>query len=135
MFKFNIDDSLTNIIRFIFYIFSGLLTTTVFLFIFALVVTLLDLDDFYNGVFAILSLIFGTFLSSYLYVGYTQNKGFLNGILIGFFVYFVIFLISVFLSNNGFSLTSLFHLVSSVLSGGIAGILRVNKKEKMKYIK
>lgn len=135
MFKFNIDDSLTNIIRFVFYIFSGLLTTTVFLFIFALVVTLLDLDDFYNGVFAILSLIFGTFLSSYLYVGYTQNKGFLNGILIGFFVYFVIFLISVFLSNNGFSLTSLFHLVSSVLSGGIAGILRVNKKEKMKYIK
>ena len=135
MFKFNIDDNLTNIIRFVFYIFSGLLTTTVFLFIFALVVTLLDLDDFYNGVFAILSLIFGTFLSSYLYVGYTQNKGFLNGILIGFFVYFVIFLISVFLSNNGFSLTSLFHLVSSVLSGGIAGILRVNKKEKMKYIK
>ncbi|MEE0946599.1 MAG: TIGR04086 family membrane protein [Acutalibacteraceae bacterium] len=100
------------------------------LFIFAVLFTYLDLKMYYNSIFAILALILGTFVGSSIFVSKIKTKGFLNGVLVAVIIYAIIFLVSAFVSKNSISLTTLFHIISAVLSGGIGGIIQVNKKSK-----
>ncbi len=135
MFKFLKNRDYAGVIRFTIYLLLGVIMTLVFLFIFALVITFFDLQGFYNGIFATVSIILGTFVSAYFYVSKIKSKGFLNGVLIGASIFIIIFIASLFLSDKGFSLSSLFHLISALLSGGIGGIIQVNKKQNLKYLK
>ncbi len=113
----------------------GIVVTFVALVIFAFVYTVTDIDEYYNAVFATLSLIIGCFFGARFTVGKIKNKGFLNGAFIGLIIFILTFIISLFISENSFSLTSLFHAVCTVLSGGVSGIIRVNKEMNKKYLK
>lgn len=108
----------------------GVLSTVVSLFVFAILFTVLDLKQYYNAIFATVSLIIGSFVGSSMFVNKIKSKGFVNGVLAAACIYAIVFLASLIFSENSFSLTSLFHLISSLLSGAIGGILQVNKKSK-----
>ncbi|MBE6729714.1 MAG: TIGR04086 family membrane protein [Ruminococcaceae bacterium] len=129
------DEKTAKLLRLIVFMSIGIIITLVALLLFAVLFTLLDLDKYLSGVFATVSLILGSFVSSYFYIAKINNKGLINGALLGLAIYLVTFIISLIISKNGFSLISLFHLICTVLSGAIAGILRVNKKSNMKYLK
>ncbi len=135
MFKFLKNQDYSGVVRFVIFLLLGVVMTLVSLFLFALVITVLDLQGFYNGIFATISLIIGTFLSAFFYVSKIKSKGFLNGVLLGAAIYIIVFIASLIISDKGFTLSSLFHLLSSLLSGGIAGIIQVNKKQNLKYLK
>lgn len=135
MFKFFKNQDYGNVIMFSIFLLIGVLITVLSLFLFAVLITVFDLEGYFNGIFATVSLIIGSFFASYFYVKKVKSKGFLNGILMGGAMYLLIFIASLIISDKGFSLTSLFYLISALLSGGIAGILVINKKQNLKYLK
>ena len=124
------NDSREYILNLLVSVLLGGLSAIISLFIFAVIFTVLDLELFYNAVFATLSLIIGCFIGSSVFVNKMKSKGFLNGITVALIIYAIVFVASLIFSDNGFSLSSLFHLAASLLSGAIGGILQVNKKSK-----
>ncbi len=113
----------------------GIVTTLGALFIFAIIMTAVDISTSVLPVFATISLIIGSFFGAMYTVGKIKKKGFLNGIIVGAVVFLVIFIISFFVSREGLTLTTVFHLVCCLLSGGISGIIRVNRETKKRYLK
>lgn len=113
----------------------GLAVTFIFLFVFAMVYTMTDIEEYYNAVFATLSLVAGAYFGAMYTVSKIKQKGFLSGMLVGLIMFVLVFIISVFVSKNSFSLTSIFHFICCLLSGGISGIIRVNKEMNKKYLK
>lgn len=113
----------------------GIITTLGALFIFAIIMTAVDISTSVLPVFATFSLIIGSFFSTMYTVGKIKKKGFLNGVIMGAIIFLVVFIISFFVSREGLTLTSVFHLICCLLSGGISGILSVNKQMKNKYLK
>lgn len=113
----------------------GIAVTFLSLFAFSAVYTLTDIDEYYNAVFATLSLIIGVYFGAMYSVSKIKEKGFINGMFIGIAVFLIVFLISIFMSENYFSLSSIFHFVCCLLSGGISGIIRVNRETNKKYLK
>lgn len=74
-----------------------------------------------------------------IFAGYISSKkigysGILNGMFCGLFIYLIIFLFSLFLSEKGFSIVSLSHFLISLISASIGGILGVNSSHKRKLI-
>lgn len=113
----------------------GIAVSFIFLLIFAAVYTLTDIEEYYNAVFATLSLIFGSFFGAMYTVSKLKSMGFLNGMFVGVMIFILVFIVSVFVSKNSFGLTTFFHFVCCLLSGGISGIIRVNKETNKKYLK
>lgn len=113
----------------------GIAVTFIMLFVFSAIYAMTDLEEYVNAIFATLSLIFGSFFGAMYTVGKLKQKGFINGTLVGLFIFMIIFAVSVFISDNSISLTSMFHLICCLLSGGISGIIRVNKEINKKYLK
>ena len=113
----------------------GFVITFISLLAFSAIYTLTDIEEYYNAVFATLSLIIGSFFGAMYTVSRIKQKGFMNGTFVGFLLFLIVFIISVFVSDNSFSLASVFHFVCCLLSGGISGILRVNKETNKKYLK
>lgn len=113
----------------------GLITTLASLLMFAIIMTAVDISTSVLPVLATISLIIGSFFGAMYTVGKIKKKGFLNGIIVGAVVFLVVFIISFFVSREGLTLTTVFHLICCLLSGGISGILSVNKQMKNKYLK
>ena len=62
----------------------------------------------------------------------TGSAGLAVGSLTGFFIFLVITSISLIFNGEPITILTLLKLMSSVLGGGIGGIIGVNKKEKIK---
>lgn len=113
----------------------GIAVTFISLLIFAAVYAAADIDEYYNAVFATVSLICGSFFGAMFTVSKIKNKGFIYGTLVGAAIFIIVFVVSCFVSVNSLSLVSLFHFICCLLSGGISGIIRVNKETNKKYLK
>lgn len=135
MLKNNELISKPNIIKFSISAAVGILVTVLLLFIFAVIFTFVDLKSYVGSLLAIVALSIGAFVSGYIFLSKEKEKGFLKGLIAGLFVYIIVFIGSLILSDNGLSLTSLFHLICASLAGAIAGIIQVNKQTEKKYLK
>ena len=62
----------------------------------------------------------------------TGSAGLAVGSLTGFFIFLVITSIALIFNGEPITILTLLKLMSSVLGGGIGGIIGVNKKEKIK---
>ena len=113
----------------------GALTTLVTLFVFSVIYTYVDIPEYFNAVFATVALILGAFLGGSFTVSKINEKGYLYGALVGVILFIFVFLISVVVSGNSISLTSLFHFLCTVTSEWIAGIIRANKESNKKYLR
>lgn len=109
--------------------------TLTMLFLFSFVYCYIDVKEWLGAVFALISLVFGAYFGARYTVGKLGQNGFMYGITVGFALFLFVFTFSLFLGDGKYSLTSLFNLICCVLSGGISGIIRVNKELNKKYLK
>ncbi len=133
--SYNFDVKNNNLRNIIFGVILGLLITLLTLFLFSVIYTYADIPEYYNTVFATISIIIGSFFGGRLTVSKINEKGYLYGAIVGAIIFFIIFLCSIFISGNSISLTSVFHFFGSVVSGCIAGIIRANKEINKKYLR
>lgn len=114
------------------YILGGILGTVItfaVMLLFAALLLAFNIDRSYSAPFATISVASGSFAASYLSAKKIGDKGYLTGLTVGFAVFIIITLISVF-SGNKLSLNTLFHFVIIMLSSLVGGICGVNKKPK-----
>ncbi len=114
---------------------SGLITTVVFIIVFAAVMYFLELDKSYSVVLATVSVAFGDFVTAYILAKKNKVKGFITGLAVGSAVFVIILLISLIADKGAVSINTLFHFIIFVLSGIIGGVMGVNKADSTKYIK
>ena len=133
--SYNFDVKNNNLLSIGFGVMIGAIVTLVTLFLFSVIYTYVDIPEYYNAVFATISLIVGSFFGGMFAVSKINEKGYLYGSLVGIIVFLLVFLVSVFTSRNSISLTSLFHFLGSTISGCIDGIIRANKETNKKYLR
>jgi putative membrane protein (TIGR04086 family) len=73
-----------------------------------------------------------TLMSGIISSRITGSAGLAVGSLTGFFIFLVIISIALIFNGEPITILTLLKLMSSVLGGGIGGIIGVNKKEKIK---
>lgn len=73
-----------------------------------------------------------TLMSGIISSRITGSAGLAVGSLTGFFIFLVITSIALIFNGEPITILTLLKLMSSVLGGGIGGIIGVNKKEKIK---
>lgn len=128
--KSNINDKWNIIIK---SVIIFIISTTVFIGIFAALMYFLELDKNYSMIFATLSVAFGCFITSFFASGKIGSKGYITGLIIGFSIFIIITLISMIIDKGKITSNTLFHFLIFILSSLIGGVMGVNKKPK-KYI-
>lgn len=113
---------------------GGIILIAVSLFGAAALCLATDMSENYSTLFAAFCLGAGSMLSGFLSSKKIRYSGMLNGIVCGFIIYLIVFIFSLFLSENGFTIISLSHFLISVISAAIGGILGVNSSHKRKII-
>lgn len=112
----------------------GIVLTTVCIFGASAFCLATDMSDSYSTLIAGICLGAGALVSGYLSGKKIKHSGLLNGMICGALIYLVVFIFSLFLSDNSFTVVSLSHFLVSVVSAGIGGILGVNATSKRKLI-
>lgn len=112
----------------------NIITTAVFIFLFAVVMYIAQTGYEYATVFATVSLAAGGFVSAFYLAKKIAKKGFLVGLLVGGAEFIIVTFISLFADKGGITVNTLFHLIIIMLSALIGGILGVNKAANKKYI-
>ena len=77
-------------------------------------------------------MVVATLMSGIISSRITGSAGLAVGSLTGFFIFLVITSIALIFNGEPITILTLLKLMSSVLGGGIGGIIGVNKKEKIK---
>lgn len=93
-----------------------------------------DLPESFSPTLSVVSMGIGTFFAGFLSAKKIKSSGILNGAATGGIIYLLIFFISLILSNSGFSMITVYHLLIAVLSGAIGGIIGVNSLSRKRLI-
>ena len=110
----------------------GSLSLVVALFLAASVCLAVDLSNNFSTLVSGICLGIGAAVSGFLSSKKIKSQGIVNGLFCGVILYFFIFLLSLFFSENSFSIITLSHLMISLLAAAIGGVLGVNTS-KNKY--
>jgi putative membrane protein (TIGR04086 family) len=127
-------DKVKGIRLFLGAVFNFLLTTAVFISVFAAAIYFLDLSLDYASIFATVSVGLGGFSAARGIAKKTGKKGAATGFLVGLTIFAVITLTALFVNKSAVTLNTLFHFVIIVLASTSGGILGVNKKKRKEYI-
>ena len=84
-----------------------------------------DLPEFYASVISAVCVGIGAMSSGFISSKKIMSGGIINGLICGGIIYAVILFISLFLSDNGFSMITVYHLLITLLSSAIGGVLGV----------
>lgn len=74
----------------------------------------------------------GSFFAGYFTVTAYKKRGLLLGCIAGALLFFIVFVTGVTHSNNGDLINTLTKCIIFTVAGGIGGVVRVNKKTKVK---
>lgn len=102
------------------------------LFIAASVCLAVDMSDNYSTLVSGICLGIGSMVSGFLSGKKIKSGGIINGGACGALLYFLVFLISLFISKSGFSAVSISHSAISLISSSIGGVISVNLSQKRK---
>lgn len=133
--SYSLDIKHNNLLSITFGVIIGMFVTLLSLFIFSILYTYVDIPEYYNAIFATISLIIGSFSGGMFTVSKINEKGYLFGSLVGLIIFLIVFLFSAFISKNSVTLTTVFHFLASVISGCISGIIMANKETNKKYLR
>lgn len=112
----------------------GLIVFAVLLPLFALVVTLLDLNISSTGPLASICIGISSAASGFIAAKKNNSKGLLLGSICGFIIFAIVKIIALLINPAGITLITLIHLTIIMLAGCIGGILGVNSNNKRKII-
>ena len=111
-----------------------IISTLVFVLIFAVVMYLIEGGYEYSSLFATVSIAIGALIASF-YLGNKQGqKGILIGLAVGGITFITVTLLSLLMDNGAVGINILFHFIIIMLASLIGAILGVNKKANQKYI-
>lgn len=110
-----------------------IVTSVVFISIFACAMYFLELDKSFSVIFATISIALSSLISSFFASKEIGNRGYVTGFIIGIATFITITLISLMIDKGSVTINTLFHFIIILLSSMIGGILGVNRKTK-KYI-
>lgn len=113
----------------------GLLSSAVFVFLFAALMYFFGLDKAYSVIMATASVAAGCFASAFYAAYSVKEKGLLIGALVGAVAFIAVLLISFVIDKGSVSINTLFHFIIFMLSALSGGVLGVNKAVNKKYIK
>jgi len=116
--------------RYIIGISLGVISTVVFILLFAFIMLIFKLDRAYSEAFATVSVSLGGFISAFYISKKSGEKGYIIGGALGIVYFLIITLISLLISKGKISTNTLFHFVIIILSSAVGGIVGVNKKSK-----
>jgi putative membrane protein (TIGR04086 family) len=91
-----------------------------------------DLDEVYSSVLSSISMGVGGITAGFLSSRKIRSGGMLNGLFCGLILYLPVFFLSLFLSETGFSMNTVYHFLITILSAVIGGVLGVNKNKNYK---
>lgn len=115
-------------------IIGGILLITVALLAAAALCLATDMAESFSTLVAGMCLGLGAMFSGFLASKKIKYSGLINGMFCGFIIYLLVFLFSLFLSENGFTIISLSHFLISVVASAIGGILGVNASQKRRIV-
>ncbi len=112
----------------------GAFFTIISIFIMAMISLYIDIPENYSGLFAGISLGVGNFVSGYLSSKKIRSGGILNGSICAVILYVIVVIVSLFVSENGFTHNTLYHFLITLISGMIGGIIGVNGSTRKNII-
>ena len=89
-----------------------------------------DLPQETASVISAICLGIGSVFSGFISAKKIKSGGIVNGLICGGAIYIIVLFISLFLSDNGFSLITVFHLVITLLMAAIGGVFGVSAASK-----
>ena len=113
---------------------GGILLITVALLAASALCLATDMGESFSTLVAGICLGLGAMFSGFLASKKIKYSGLINGMFCGFIIYLAVFIFSLFLSENGFTIISLSHLFISLISSAIGGILGVNASQKRRIV-
>lgn len=111
-----------------------ILTSFLFVLIFAVVMLLLEGGYQFSNLFATVSVAAGTLVAAFYLGKKLGNKGIFIGGSIGGITFIIITILSLILDNGAVGMNMLLRFIIIMLSGLIGGIIGVNKKTNQRYI-
>lgn len=112
----------------------GSIAVIISLFIAASFCLATDMSDNYSTLVSGVCLGVGALTSGFLACKKIRSGGIINGGLCGVLLYFFVFLLSLFISENGFSAVSISHSAICIVSSAIGGVFGVNLSQKRKIL-
>ena len=112
----------------------GAVITVVSLLGFSGIALVCDLDENMSSVMSGICIGLGTLTAGFLSSKKIKSGGIVNGAVCGAIIYVLIFAISLILSETGFSMITVYHLLIALLASAIGGIMGVNSSSKRKLI-
>ena len=113
---------------------SAIITTAVFVLIFAFILTCVDLSDNAAAVMSVGALTIGCIVGGIVTAKLNGKSGLLCGAVCGSLVFVLTFLISLIFNFSSFSAMTAIKAAASVVCGSLGGVLGVNFKAKRKII-
>ncbi len=112
--------------------FVGIIVGFVGILLFAALMLAGDLREHYSSVISGIAVGIGSLASGFISSRKIKSGGIINGIICGCIIYVIKLFMSLFLSAGGFSLITLYHLLITLFSAIIGGILGVTSAAKRK---
>lgn len=109
-------------------------TTFLFIFLFAIIMYLIEGGYEFSPLFATISLGLGSLFSSMYLARKSGKKGLLIGAIVGMAVFLLMLIISFIANKSQMSVNTLFRFIIIMLSSLIGGVIGVNKGNNQKYI-
>jgi putative membrane protein (TIGR04086 family) len=109
-------------------------TTFLFIFLFAIIMYLIEGGYEFSPLFATISLGLGSLFSSMYLAKKVGKRGLLIGAIVGMAVFLLMLIISFIANKSQMSVNTLFRFIIITLSSLIGGVIGVNKGNNQKYI-
>lgn len=132
--NFNIKNEHSNYKNILFSVLIGIAVFSLLLPLFALIVTLLDLDISSTGPLSSICIGISSAISGYICAKKIKVKGLLYGSVCGLIIFLILKTIALIINPSSITIITLIHLVIIVLFGCIGGIWGVNSTNKRKII-
>ena len=108
----------------------GVILTLLTMLLTSLILVLFEIPLHFLSVIASICLIVGSFFAGLISSKKIGSGGIVNGIIVAFIIFLLIFLTSLILDPAGLTLRTLIHFIISILSSLIGGIIGVNNSAK-----
>lgn len=112
----------------------GIVVVALALFISSWICLAIDMSDSYSSLISGVCLGIGAMTSGFLSAKKIKTGGIINGGICGLIMYLMVFVLSLFISDNGFSTVTVSHSLIAIISAAIGGILGVNTSTRRKII-
>ncbi len=93
-----------------------------------------DMSENYSSLLSGISLGISGFVAGYLASKKIKSGGILNGAVCGVFIYLIVIIVSLFVSEGGFTNNTLYHFVVTAIAGMVGGIIGVNFSNRKRII-